>query len=207
MNKQEPEINASAEMYESPQWLEDVLRLSLDEPSLRRSETKFEPPSEAFRQRCQEAADIAASIMKLRRERQRIGFVPMSLADYIQGLIKVAGVQLTTVLARFGVEDVSLSTPGSARKLASLGKELGIGLREILAHVRIGFVEKIDSVPVPLLLAHHRSAGLRDQLGECEAVLGLVEAEYDAERLNELRRTEFEIRAAYKQGESRLDIS
>jgi len=184
---------------QTPDWLDDVLRESFKD----RHEAKvvFDEPSQAFRQRCQAAADSAFSIVKLRNERRRIGFVPISLAEYVQGLVKVAGVQIEGVLARFGIDDITSGTSDSARKLARLAQELGISLREVLVHVRIGFVERIDSVPVPLLLAHHRSTGVRDQLGECEAVLGLAEAEYDGELLNELRRTEFEIRAAYKQGE------
>jgi hypothetical protein len=198
MNRQEPDVKGAVETYEPPKWLEEVLYLSANESC---SGAELESPSDAFRQRCREAAELASSIAKLRSERRRIGFVPMSLAEYIQGLMKVAGVQVATVLARFGIEETSLRTRESARKLARLAQELGISLREVLVLVRVGFVEKIDSAPVSLLLARHRSEGVRDPLGECEAVLALVEAEYDSGWLNELRRTEFEIRTAYKQGE------
>jgi hypothetical protein len=191
----------STDIHETPQWLDDVLRLSLTEPPFGGSDARLNPPSEAFLKRCNKAASIGASIAKLRADRRRIGFVPMSLAEYIQGLIKVADVKLAAVLESFGMQDISALTSESARKFARLAQELGISLREVLVHARIGFVERVESVPVPLLLAHHRSTGFRDELGECEAVLGLAEAEYDVELLNELRRIEFEIRAAYKQGE------
>lgn len=191
--------DVSTDAYEPPKWLDNALRQTF----ARGDAIEFSRPSEAFKARCRTAANVALSIAKLRNERRRIGFVPMSLAEYIQGLIKVTGVQIDTVLSRFGIDDVTRVTSGSARNLARLAQELNISLREILIHVRIGFLEKIDSAPVPLLLARHRSTGPRNQLEECEAILGSAEAEYDGELLNELRRTEFEIRAAYKQGDSR----
>ena len=191
----------SANVYEPPKWLDDALRELFDDGH--GTVIEFSPPSEAFRERCREAANVALSIARLRNERRRIGFVPISLAEYIQGLVKVTGVQSGAVLARFGIDDIKRLTSGSARSLARLAQELDISLREVLIHVRIGFVEKIDSAPVPLLLARHRSAGSRSQLEECEAILGTAEAEFDGELLNELRRTEFEIRAAYKEGDSR----
>jgi hypothetical protein len=195
--------NNGVEMYEPPKWLDDVLRRSFAGSD--RAVTEFPAPSEAFHQRSRDAANSALSIIRLRNERRRIGFVPITLAEYIQGLVKVAGVQIESVLARFGIENISRSNSDSARKLARLAQELGISLREVLIHARIGFVERTNALPVPLLLAHHRSIGVRDQLGECEAALGMAEAGYDGELLNELHRTEFEIRAAYKQGESALD--
>ena len=190
--------DASADFYEPPEWLDDALRQTFGGGGI-----QFSEPSEAFKQRCRTAASVALSVAKLRNERQRIGFVPISLAEYIQGLIKVTGVRIDAVLARFGIDDITRLSTDSVRNLARLAQELNISLREVLIHVRIGFLEKVDSAPVPLLLARHRSAGLRSQLDECEAVLGTAEAEYDGELLNELRRTEFEIRAAYMQGDSR----
>jgi hypothetical protein len=180
-------------------WLEDVLKESFAQRG--ESKVEFSPPSEAFRQRCQDAADVAVSVARLRNERRRIGFVPVSLAEYVQGLIKVTGAQAEAVLARFDLVDIDRLTSDSVRGLTRFAQRLGISLREILIHVRIGFLEKIDSVPVPLLLAHHRTAGPRDQLAECESVLALAEGKYEGELLNELRRAEFEIRTAYKQGE------
>lgn len=205
MKNMEPETHAQADAYEPPEWLNEALHLYLGQTLGNRPEVKLEQPSEDFLRKCQEAANVASSVTRLRRERQRLGFVPTSLADYIQGLAKVTGVQLSAVLARFGIDDAALQAPSSVRTLARLARELGIGLRETLIHFRIGFVEKIDSVPVSLLLAHHRTPGVFDQLGECEAVLRLAEAEYESGWLEELRRAEFEIRAAYKENESKAD--
>lgn len=191
--------DVSLDVYEAPKWLDDALRQTF----ARTDAIEFSKPSEAFKARCRAAAAVTLSIAKLRNERRRIGFVPMSLAEYLQGLIKVTGVEIDAVLARFGIDDLASVTSESARNLARFAQELNISLRETLIHVRLGFLEKIDSAPVPLLLARHRSSGPRSQLDECEAILGSAEAEYDGQLLNELRRTEFEIRAAYKQGDSR----
>jgi len=190
----------SANVYEPPKWLDEALRQVFDDGHS--TAIEFSEPSEAFRERCREAANVALTIARLRSERRRIGFVPISLVEYIEGLVKVTGVQIDAVLARFGIDDIRRVTADSVRNLARLAQELNISLREVLIHVRIGFVEKFDSAPVPLLLARHRSAGPRTKLEECEAILGTAEAEYDRELLNELRRTEFEIRAAYKEGDS-----
>jgi hypothetical protein len=196
----EPDVEeVTGKPNESNDWLDNILRQAFREDT--NSHLELGQPSKEFRQRSLVAASVAYQTAKLRYERRRIGFVPMPLAEYIQGLVKVTGVQMQSVLGRFGIDELSEVTSNSARKVAQLAEDLGIGLREMLIHVRIGFVERTNSVPVPLLLAHHRSTGVRDQLSECEAVLGLAEAGYDGELLNELRRTEFEIRMAYKQGE------
>lgn len=191
--------DASANFYEPPEWLDDALRQTFGSGGA----IQLSEPSEAFKERCRNAASVALSVAKLRNERRRIGFVPISLAEYIEGLVKVTGVQIEAVLSRFGIDDLSRLSTDSVRNLARLAQELNIGLREVLIHVRIGFLETIDSAPVPLLLARHRSTRLRSQLDECEAILGAAEAEYEGELLNQLRRAEFEIRATYKQGDSR----
>ena len=195
----EADFKDTPEHLDESEWLTELLRQSFQDQG--DTETPLTKPSEDFHQRCEMAADAAFAITKLRNERRRIGFIPISLAEYLQGLMNITGAQIEAVLLRFGIDEVKNVTSESARKFARLAQELEISLREFLIHVRIGFVERIDSTPVPLLLAHHRSAGIRDQLSECEVVLGIAEAEYDGELLNELRRTEFEIRAAYKQGE------
>ena len=193
--------NEMTESSKTPQWLDEALLLFFGNESV--SDAKITVPSEGFRAKYRTAAASAANIAKLRRERRRIGFVPIPLSEYLEGLIKVAGVPAESVLSRVDLTEIADMTFASARKLARFGQVIEIGLRELLVHVRIGFAEKFDSTPVPLLLAHHRFAGARDQLEQCEAVLALAEVEYDGDLLNELRRTEFEIRAAYKQAEQK----
>jgi hypothetical protein len=102
------------------------------------------------------------------------------------------------------VDDLANPSPKVAKAFAKLAKELDFSLRETLIHIRIGYASLVDSAPVPLLLARHRSQTQRaGQLEECEAVLGQLEAKYDVDQLRELRRTEFEIRGAFRQDEKR----
>jgi hypothetical protein len=201
MNKADSELSDSIESHDTPSWLTDVLRVSRD--SLLFSQFEHEPILEESHEKYREAAYIALSMMKLRKERERVGFVPLSLAAYVQGLVKVAKVPLTPILAWLGIDDLSQLGSGSARGFALLAQGIGVGLREALIHLRIGFAEQIDAAPMPLLVARQRSTGARrSHLEECEAVLGDIESEYELGCLRELRRTEFEFRAAYKEHEN-----
>lgn len=198
MDKLEQTSSAPIESYEPPDWLIDLLRIS-------RGSTFFDEQTEdsispELRSRYRAAAHIALNITKLRKERARIGFVPLSMADYIHGLVKVASVSLSQLLSWLGIDDLSRPNAKSAKGFARLAQEIGISLKEVLIHIRISFAEQIDSAPMPLLVARQRSTGtIRSQLEECDAVLSQIEAEYDLESLKELRRTEFEVRAAYKE--------
>jgi hypothetical protein len=203
MSKQDPPP-ASAESYEPPAWLRDALSLSLQ--SNHSDQSEEEPISPALSEKYREAAGVALSLAKLRKEKERVGFVPLPLADYIQGLVKVANISLPRILKWVGLDDISRPSAGSARAFARLTQEIGINLREALIHIRIAYASQVDSPPILLLMARQRSAGgtgTGGTLEECEAVLGAVESEYELDSLRELRRTEFEIRAAYKeQGET-----
>lgn len=197
MNKTDLESSGSIESHDIPAWLVDVLRISQD--SLVFSQLDEEPVSTEARQKYREAANIAFSLAKLRKEKERVGFVPLSLAAYVQGLVKVANVSLSPILMWLGIDDLSKPSSNSARGFARLAQEIGVELREALVHLRIGFAEKIEAAPMPLLVARQRSTGLRrSHLEDCEAVLGEIESEYELNCLRELRRSEFEFRAAYK---------
>lgn len=198
MDKLEQKSSARIESSEPPPWLVNLLRLARESTFLDPPDEEPIPPDLLGRYR--EAADVAFSLAKLRKERENIGFVPLSIADYVQGLVKVANVSLGPILVWLGIEDLSQLGPTSAKAFAKLTRGLGIRMREALVHLRIGFAEQIDSAPMPLLVARHRSAGtFRSQMEECEAVLSEIESEYDLDCLRELRSTEFEVRAAYKE--------
>lgn len=194
-NKDNPQLDN----YDPPTWLKSMLRASTELELFSNDESEIEDVSAAFHERCQEAADLALSLIKLRQERQRVGFVPLSFADYVQGLVRVANVRLSAVLQWLRIDDLSRPTPDCAKAFVKLAKEIDLGLRETLIHIRIGFAILQDSAPVPLLVARHRSPTSRgDELEQCEAVLGKLEAKYELDDLRELRRTEFEIRAAFR---------
>jgi hypothetical protein len=185
------------ETYEAPEWLVEVFEACRRSGTFAAAEAERVSPELMYRY--QGAAKTAHNLALLRKERQRVGFVPLSFADYVGGLVKVNDVALGPVLKWFGIEDLSRPEPSSAKAFARLAQGLGMSLRESLAHIRIGFAALIDSAPIPLLLARHRPSGPRgSQMEECEAVLAEIESDYDLDSLKQLRRTEFEIRAAYQ---------
>ncbi len=190
------------ESYEPPEWLAEVLDACRRSGTFSLMNEETEQVSPELLGRYSEAARVAHSVALLRKERQRVGFVPLSFADYVNGLMKVTNVPLAPVLRWFGIADLARPEPSTARDFARLAEALGMNLREALAHIRIGFAALIDFAPIPLLVARHRAAGPRgSQMEECESVLGEIEADYDIQSLKQLRRTEFEIRAAYKEME------
>jgi hypothetical protein len=172
---------AGADGFEPAAWLADLLHEA------------------AFEERCRSAAAAALSVERLREERQRVGFVPLSLGEYISGLVQLADAPLAPVLSWLGVEDLSGTEPGSARAAARLAREIGMSMHETLAHLRVGLAAQFGSAPVPLLVARHRAPGpARPPLEECEAALGRVEAEYDLEGLHKLKQLKTEVGAAFK---------
>ncbi len=202
MSGEKQNHETQAEDYHLPAWFVDALNISRSFALFRDVDAESEQVAAAFRQRCHDAADVALTMAKLRKERQRVGFVPLSFADYVQGLVRVAGVSLSSLLAWLGIADVSQTDAGSARALARLAREIGLNLREALAHARIGFAGRIDPAPIPVLVAHRRGGTTaRNPLDECEAVLRELESEYDAEALSELRRIESEVCAAFETDE------
>ena len=170
-------------------WFTEVLRATLPEPSA----------EEAFQGRCDEAGAAAHGIARLRREHQRVGFVPLPLAEYIHGLVKLAGVPLGPVFSWLGVSDLTSAEPGSARGAARLAREIGMSLREALTHLRIDLAAQAGAAPVPLLVARHRAPGRRrTPLEECEEVLEQIEVGYDLDGLRKLRNLESEVGAIYE---------
>jgi hypothetical protein len=200
MNEQN-DTSADLDDVEPDGWLAGAIGLA-SEARLFRQDGADEPgqDSSAFLRRCDEAAEVAISVLKLREERKRIGFVPLSFAEYLNGLVKVADVRISAVLRWLKIDDISRPGPAAARALARLANELGIELREALIHIRIGFAAQSDATAVPLLLARHRGAGAgRALLDDCEVILGNVEAGYDLNLWKEVQEVESEVRAAYEE--------
>src|SRR5215207_1162336 len=104
--------------YDPPEWLAEVF------DACKRSGTFSLPDGEAERvspelmRKYAEAARVAHSVALLRKEKQRVGFVPLSFADYVNGLVKVNNVELAPVLRWFGIDDVSRPEPSAGRAFA-----------------------------------------------------------------------------------------
>ncbi len=201
--KKNKDQDSQAEVYQPSNWLVQALEMAGDATRLCDLHAEPKEVSAAFRKKCRRAAEVALTFARLRKERERVKFVPLSLAGYVQGLAKVAGLSLGPVLEWAGIADLSRPGPRSANAFARLAHRLGLGLRETLAYVRITFAEQLDSAPIPVLVAHRRSGATpRSQLEECEEVLDSLESEYDPKQVALLQRVEAEILAAYHSSES-----
>ena len=159
------------------------------------------PPdvSPAFRDHCRQAAATAWGLYALREERSRIGFVPLSLADYLEGIARTACISIPPVLDALGIPGFSSLDPRSVPVLARFARDLGMSLREVLAHFRIALAEAFHASPAALLMAHRRSSPGRRAapLYECEAALERIESRYAPAQSAELQRLESAIRAVY----------
>ncbi|HZF09887.1 MAG TPA: hypothetical protein VFE33_13945 [Thermoanaerobaculia bacterium] len=154
--------------------------------------------SELFQGRCIKAAQVALDLARLRRERQRVGFVPMAIGDYLRGLGRAIGTDLRALAVSLGIRDLDAADPESVRLVAQLCCRLELPLREALLHLRIAFVERLGAAP--MLLARQRSGrGRRESLDECERIMREILTDSGVAVGTELRTLEDELRQAYKE--------
>src|SRR3990172_1638002 len=138
------------ETYQEPEWFTEALRATRDAAYFVNPVIEPEQISLSFRERCRKAAEVALILETLRRERRRVGFVPLSLANYIEGLAKVTNVSLTPVLLWLGITDLAGFDHGSVKALARLAKDIEISIRETLVHLRISFADRFGLAPISL---------------------------------------------------------
>lgn len=199
MKKQNSKAEESIVKKQPPLWVAGAVRLAFDASAFETLDIQGTATSESFRIKCRRAAANSLTVLRLRRERQRVGFLPVALTDYIQGLAKVADLSLSEVLTSIGLEELNLRTPQHATSLGSLARAIGLSLRETLAQLRIDFAAQREMAPIALLVAHRHSGNpRRSQLDDCEAVLSQVESQYDPKSLRDLRVIEKTIRIAYQ---------
>lgn len=203
MRKQDQKTKRSSDKTEAPHWLTAALHLTGDAAAFESLGFEAAESSESFRMSCRQAAAGALAILRLRRERQRIGFSPVSLPEYLQGLVKVAGVSLNQALTSIGVRDFDPRGPKYMSALGRLAQAIGMSFRETLTHLRIDFAAQRQTASINLLVAH-RAAGdpRRSQLEDCESVLLQIESEYDSKSLRELQSIEQMICEAYQGAET-----
>jgi len=181
------------ENWRPAEWLEEALASAgeLEEFATRAPKDV----SVAFRNRCREAALGRFVLGALREERRRIGFVPLPLADYLQGIAQTAGVPLAGVLAPRGIDDLTRTDEAAAPALAGLAREIGMSLREAMAHLRLAFAA-MHGAPAPAVLARRHPAA-SSALQDVEAELERVETGYNAALADELHRLEAAFRSAF----------
>jgi hypothetical protein len=189
----------------SPPWLIHCLRLAAD--YTRFTADAAPPTTEAFRERCRQAAEAAMTLEKLRAARERVaGFPPLSLAGFINELASMAKASLSPALAWFGIAELTPLSADNATDLARLAMNIGLSFRETFAHLRIEFAAQSGSEPIYPLLAR---GGAGDSGGvsmeDCEEILSRVESKFTAQQWKELRRIEDEVRAVYESAEQDAD--
>lgn len=199
--KQHTEENEKADIseYQPKDWVFEVMDLAKTAAAVESAEP---PISEAFMMRCAEAGKVAFNFAKLRDARQRVGFVPLSAADYIRQLVKQVGIPESSILSWLGREDFSLAEQKGVVDFARLAQRVGISLREALVHLRIGFASHMGSTPVPILLARTRSSHSQlKPIEYSEAILQEIESGYDITNLRKLRTMELKLTASYDQAD------
>src|ERR1051325_2658397 len=124
MNNREPDSEIE---YQPKPWLSRLL-LTAQTPETSNDALEDGRVTDLFLTRCEEAAYVGLSVLRLRRERHRVGFVPMSFDQYIDGLVKVADVSISPVLNWLGIKN--LSSPVVSTAAVRLAREIDISRRE-----------------------------------------------------------------------------
>lgn len=178
-------------------WLEATLRIRHDLSLFESSGPEPAEVSAAFAEQCEAAATTALGIARLRRERSRLGFVPLRLSEYLEELARSAKVEIHSLLAASGIH-VEGDELGPLPAVARFCCRLGLSVREALVHLGFGLAERLGAPPVPVVLARQDSPGrARDALGAYEAVLRGTFAEIGA--AGELQALEARLRVAYEE--------
>lgn len=189
----------SGEKFHSPgPCVENMLELTAFYEALRdQDNTQI---SEEFRQDCIKTADAAWETAKLQAGRERVGFRPLPLMDYLQKLAETVNVSLATVLERFGIAELSYPTVETIRPFARLAQQIGISRDETLMHFRVSLAERAGYNLMPLSARRSVTGSLANyDEKRCEQALAEVEAEYDARQSQEFRRLKSEVLAVFSE--------
>jgi hypothetical protein len=178
----------------TPAWLIQALELAGDYAAF--MSDQHAPVSEAFRAR---ARETLSTFNRLQAERERVGFVARPFGQYVESLAIALGLSLTPVLQWLAIPNFRHPTPHTAGAFAKLGLEIGLGLTEILAHVRIAIADLAGFSPSQMLMARHRGgASALTNVRLCNAMLDEIETQYNPSTREQLRRIEQEITSVYR---------
>ena len=92
--------------------------------------------------RCQKAAKGVLGLVKLRKVQQRQAFQGKPFHEHLAVLAQHESVDLAHVLARFGLEDDFSYCLENVMPMARLARELGIGVRQALVQILLGFLKE-----------------------------------------------------------------
>ncbi|MBI3426233.1 MAG: hypothetical protein HY011_25160 [Acidobacteria bacterium] len=192
-------LNNETQLAPPPAWPELLLEaLQLADDWQVFQQEPLESVSKQFLQRCDQTARVAWYIARLRRAVEQIGFLPWGLMVYLAKLAATTEVQLSAVLERFGLDDLTAPNPASAPGLVRLAQALGLGQRALRAHLLIGLLPHLGLSPEPLNARFRADNPLSAPLDECEAALARIEQNAEPAAVAEMRRFTTALNAAWQ---------
>jgi len=177
---------------EAGDWLERLVRLNEELKAFEGVDPQAVGASSDFQRSCSTAAAAALGIARLRRQRQRLGFLPLPLWEYLGELGKAAGVDLGTIGLNVGSEPAAA---GVSLRLARLCHQLGLSVREALLHLGLDLAERVGASPLPVMARQQPGTRRDDTLAAHEE--SLREALADCGAANEFLALENELRSVY----------
>jgi hypothetical protein len=156
----------------------------------------FPEPPAGFEARVRRYAAAAAALARLKPEHDLVGFQPVSLSNYVEGLARRAGITLEALLEWAGIRDWGeVAAPGIGR----LCRELGMSLRESLTNCRMSIAEAAGFAPLSLQMTLPRGGpGHGGLLAACEESLAAIEVSYDDDLRRVRTSMEEELRRAFQ---------
>lgn len=188
----EPKMNT---WPDNGDWLEHLVRLNEQLSAFESADPQAAGASPDFQRRCSTAAAAALGIARLRRQRQRLGFLPLPLWEYIGELGKAAGVDLEPIRLSAGSEPTPAGAP---RGLVRLCRQLGFSVRETLMHLGLDLAERVGASPLPVMARQQRGRGEADALAAHEESLRAALAECGV--ADEFLALETAVRSLYAEG-------
>ncbi len=188
--------NTEEDFYPHAPWLVETLKREAE--LLEFCQPVTQPMTEEVKRQCIETADMAMAIARMQAEREKFGFRPFPLTDYLKQLADSAGASLSIALSRFGLQELSRLGKDTTRSFSLLARELGQSLEETLMQVQIEFAGLNGGGLIPATSKRRALGTSTDNLIEqTKQWLEKVEAEYNAKQGKEITHLAEEVRAAY----------
>jgi hypothetical protein len=144
------------------------------------------------------AGKAAYAIASMRAEKEKVGFVPLPLNDYLKELANMAGVSLAAVLKASGIEDMARPNAFNAEKIGRLGHALGFRLDELLLNLRVAFAEQAAGNCLPMLAARRGVSGV-SHLPECGRLLDQLQLRWPPDLRMELDAVRSAVASGYRE--------
>jgi len=176
-----------------PAWAE---RLLAEGDETMEAEDGIRMPSEEFRQKCAKAADVAHKIFLLRKAKERLGFKPIPLWDYVKQIEEDADVSASPFLKWLGIEEGQDRKVSAWRNYARLAEELRFNIKEALVALRVSFASKLG---FEHLFPSGQPRPNGNGFDEFDKVLSGVESGYDEQDHAQLKEMLRETRCVYEE--------